>query len=101
MRLAKVIGQVVATVRSERLGMDKLALVKFIDQDGKEENSVMVAADRLGAGEGEWVLVVSGSSARMSVDGTGQTPVDLSIVGIIDEVTGGPTTWFQKYQRNY
>lgn len=61
----------------------------------------MVAADRLGAGEGEWVLVVSGSSARMSVDGTGQTPVDLSIVGIIDEVTGGSTTWFQKYQRNY
>ena len=101
MRLAKVIGQVVATVRSERLGMDKLALVKFIDQDGKEENSVMVAADRLGAGEGEWVLVVGGSSARMSVDGTGQTPVDLSIVGIIDEVTGGSTTWFQKYQRNY
>lgn len=101
MRLAKVIGQVVATVRSERLGMDKLALVKFIDQDGKEENSVMVAADRLGAGEGEWVLVVGGSSARMSVDGTGQTPVDLSIVGIIDEVTGGSTTWFQKYQRDY
>ncbi|ABM18324.1 MULTISPECIES: EutN/CcmL family microcompartment protein [Marinobacter] len=101
MRLAKVIGQVVATVRSERLGMDKLALIKFIDQDGNEESSVMVAADRLGAGEGEWVLVVSGSSARMSVDGTGQTPVDLSIVGIIDEVTGGTETWFKKYQRNY
>jgi len=101
MRLAKVIGQVVATVRSERLGMDKLALIKFIDQDGKEESPVMVAADRLGAGEGEWVLVVGGSSARMSIDSAGHTPVDLSIVGIIDEVTGGSETWFQKSQRRY
>jgi ethanolamine utilization protein EutN len=99
MRLAKVIGQVVATVRSDRLGMDKLALVKFIDQAGEEEPSVAVAVDRLGAGEGEWVLVVAGSSARMSVDPEGQVPVDLSVVGIVDEVTSNKSPLFQKSQQ--
>jgi len=98
MKLAKVIGKVVATVRSDRLGMDKLALIKFIDQSGKEEPSVAVAVDKLGAGEGEWVLVVGGSSARMSVDDHGKSPVDLSVVGIVDEVTSDKSTWFQKNQ---
>lgn len=99
MRLAKVIGNVVATIRSDRLGMDKLALVKFIDQSGKEESSVAVAVDKLGAGEGEWVLIVGGSSARMSVGDNGQSPIDLSVVGIVDEVNSEKSTWFQKSQR--
>jgi len=95
-KLAKIVGQVVATVRSEKLCTDKLALLRFIGEDGTEEPGVAVAVDRLGAGEGEWVLVVAGSSARMSVDNEGQTPVDLSIVGIVDEVTSNEFTWFQK-----
>ncbi|GAA4082155.1 EutN/CcmL family microcompartment protein [Zhongshania borealis] len=99
MRLAKVIGQVVATIRSDRLGADKLALIAFIDLSGQEETAVAVAVDRLGAGEGEWVLVVGGSSARMSVDSTGQSPVDLSVVGIVDAVTSNKSTWFQKNQQ--
>ena len=99
MRLAKVIGQVVATIRSDRLGMDKLARLKFIDQAGLEEPSVVVAVDKLGAGEGEWVLVVGGSSARMSIDESGQVPVDLSVVGIVDEVTSNKSPLFQKYQQ--
>ena len=78
MRLAKVVGQVVATVRS----------------DGP---AVAVAVDKLGAGEGEWVLTVAGSSARMTVDGGGQAPVDLSVIGIVDEVTSEQATWFQKH----
>ncbi|MFT6859532.1 MAG: ethanolamine utilization protein EutN [Thalassolituus oleivorans] len=99
MRLAKVIGQVVATIRSDRLGMDKLSLIKFIDQSGEEEASVAVAVDRLGAGEGEWVLVVGGSSARMSMDSSGQVPIDLSVVGIVDEVTSNNSSWFHKNQQ--
>lgn len=98
MRLAKVVGQVVATVRSDRLGMDKLTLIRFIDQDGNPEPKVSVAVDKLGAGEGEWVLVVAGSSARMAADASGQLPVDLSIVGIVDEVTSDTATLFKKNQ---
>ncbi len=97
MRLAKVVGQVVATVRSDGLGMDKLVMVRFVDQAGAEEPAVAVAVDKLGAGEGEWVLTVAGSSARMTVDGGGQAPVDLSVIGIVDEVTSEQATWFQKH----
>ena len=44
--------------------------------------------DQLGAGEGEWVMVVSGSSARTAYcSSTDGSPVDLCIVGIIDEIT--------------
>ena len=98
MKLAKVIGQVVATVRSERLSMDKLVLVKFINPAGEEDSAVSVAVDNLGAGEGEWVLVVSGSSARLSVDADARVPVDLSVVGIVDEVTGDTGVWFKNQQ---
>ena len=99
MKLAKVIGQVVATVRSERLGMDKLVMIRFIDHTGKEEAAVSVAVDKLGAGEGEWVLVVAGSSARMTAEGSVQAPIDLSVVGSVDEVTSERKSWFQKNQQ--
>ncbi|GAC22270.1 ethanolamine utilization protein EutN [Paraglaciecola arctica BSs20135] len=79
--------------------MDKLALITFVDRDGNEDSEVSVAIDRLGAGEGEWVLVVAGSSARMSIDASGQVPIDLSVVGIIDEVTSNKSSWFKKNQQ--
>jgi len=87
MRLAQIIGQVVATVRNPQLGMDKLLLVQMLSGDGKLESQVQVAVDNLGAGTGEWVLVVSGSSARKSMAGNDNAPVDLSVVGIVDEVS--------------
>ncbi|CAA0117139.1 Ethanolamine utilization protein EutN [BD1-7 clade bacterium] len=87
MRLAKVIGQVVATVRNPHLSMDKLLLVQLINDTGSAESDVHVAVDNLGAGEGEVVLVVAGSSARLTLTADAHTPVDLSIVGIVDEIT--------------
>lgn len=99
MKLAKVIGQVVATVRSDRLSLDKLALIRFIDHNGKEDGGVSVAVDNLGAGVGEWVLVVAGSSARLSVNADGKVPVDLSVVGIVDEVTSDTDLCFRKNQQ--
>ena len=43
-----------------------------------------VAADSVGAGNGEWVLVVTGSSARKA--NGGDLPIDLSVIGIVDQV---------------
>ncbi len=96
MRLAQVIGQVVATVRNSRLGMDKLLLVQLMDSKGRPEQAVHVAVDNLGAGNGEWVLVVTGSSARLSIGSEGNTPVDLSVVGIVDEVSSAQGMNYQK-----
>ncbi len=67
--------------------MDKLLLVQMLSGDGKLESQVQVAVDNLGAGAGEWVLVVSGSSARKSMAANSDAPVDLCVVGIVDEVS--------------
>jgi ethanolamine utilization protein EutN len=84
MKLAVVIGQVVSTIKCGGFEQDRLLLVDFIGADGKPEGSPEVAADGIGAGNGEWVLVVSGSSARKTHDT--EVPIDLSIIGIVDEV---------------
>jgi ethanolamine utilization protein EutN len=87
MRIARVIGHVIATVRSHNMRMDKLCLVEYINKQGESSGDVHVAMDQLGAGEGEWVLVVAGSSARTAYCSTEQgSPIDLCVVGIIDKV---------------
>ncbi len=87
MRIARVIGHVIATVRSQNMRMDKLCLVEYINKQGESSGEVHVAMDQLGAGEDEWVLVVAGSSARtLYGDAEQPPPVDLCIVGIIDKV---------------
>jgi ethanolamine utilization protein EutN len=84
MQLAVVVGQVVSTVRCDGLGKDRLLLVDFIDAKGKPTGVRHVAADCVGAGNGEWVLVVTGSSARKA--NGGDLPIDLSVIGIVDQV---------------
>jgi ethanolamine utilization protein EutN len=48
----------------------------------------LIAIDTMGAGENEYVLVVQGSSARMTPE-TKNLPVDAVIIGIIDSVRVG------------
>ena len=84
MQLALVVGQVVSTVRCDGLGKDRLLLVDFINAQGQPSGLRQVAADSVGAGNGEWVLVVSGSSARKA--NGGDLPIDLSVIGIVDQV---------------
>jgi ethanolamine utilization protein EutN len=57
---------------------------------GHDKPSPIVAADPIGAGVGEVVLVVSGSTARVST-GTGAQPIDHVIVGIVDKVDLDPS----------
>lgn len=85
MELGKVVGQVVSTVRDSGMPNLTLLLVDIVDKDGKVILGSQVAADTIGAGEGEMVLLVRGSSARMIMES--RTPLDLSIVGIVDQVT--------------
>ena len=85
MELGKVVGQVVSTVRDSGMPNLTLLLVDIVDKDGKVVLGSQVAADAIGAGEGELVLLVRGSSARMIMEA--RTPLDLSIVGIVDQVT--------------
>jgi len=85
MRIAKVVGVAVATVKDPRLEGAKLLLVVAADAGGQSAGQPFVAVDRVGAGEGELVLVVEGSSARTAA-GDANRPVDAVVVGILDSL---------------
>ncbi len=85
MILAKVIGNVVATRKDEKLVGSKLLVVQPLDLDGKPKGGILIAKDTVGAGSGETVIVVQGSSARMAKESK-ETPLDAAIIAIVDEV---------------
>jgi microcompartment protein CcmK/EutM len=93
--LGKVLGQVVATARDPKLPNMSLLLVALLDGQGEPTGTCHVAADPIGAGEGEWVLLVRGSSARRALEA--DAPLDLTVVGIIDHVTAGKETIYRKH----
>ena len=86
MQLARVIGTVVATRKDPRLEGKTLLVCRLVTPDGDDESGYVVAVDTVSAGIREQVLLVQGSSARMS-DGCQDVPVDAAIVGIVDTVS--------------
>ena len=60
-----------------------MQIVELIQRSTMERIEEIVAVDLVGAGKGEFVLVVKGSSARVSTN-TPDAPIDATIVGIID-----------------
>ncbi|HPC82983.1 MAG TPA: EutN/CcmL family microcompartment protein [Thermoanaerobaculaceae bacterium] len=95
MVLAKVVGTVVATRKEASLDGLKLLLVRPLDEEGREVGAHLVAADAVGAGPGEVVLVASGSSARQTA-ATDKRPVDAVIMAIVDSWAVGSETKYRK-----
>lgn len=85
MIIGNVVGNVWATRKNDSLTGLKLMIVKRLDVCRDEEQESFVAADLVGAGIGERVLVATGSAARQSA-GIQNALVDASIIAIIDEV---------------
>lgn len=83
MLLARVIGTVVASAKSERVDGLKMLIVQPLDLDGKPSGGYVVAFDAVGAGAGEVVLYVTGSSARQTPATDGR-PADATIFAIVD-----------------
>ncbi|MDQ7095093.1 EutN/CcmL family microcompartment protein [Desulfosporosinus sp. PR] len=79
---AKVIDNIWATRKADSLRGLKFMLVEVLG--GIDAGRIMIAADTIGAGVGERVLVCLGSSARKMLD-QDDVPVDAVIAGIIDE----------------
>jgi len=104
MFLARVAGNVVATEKDKTLNGQKLFIVEPLnvkyDEETKKPASLgntgraIIAIDAVGAGEGQLVLVVQGSSARMT-EQTKNLPADAVIVGIIDSAEFGGKTFYQ------
>ena len=91
MFLAKVTGSVVATQKVATMTGHKLLIVEpyRIDTANRERlvntGRTFVAVDTVGAGQEEFVLIVQGSSARLTPE-TKNLPVDAAIIGIVDTV---------------
>lgn len=100
MFLARVTGSVVATQKTESMTGQKLLVVEPLrvnedDQsDLKPTGRTFVCVDVVGAGEGEVVLIVQGSSARFTPE-TKTLPIDAAIIGIVDRVQIGENTVFE------
>jgi ethanolamine utilization protein EutN len=104
MFLARVTGHVVATQKDKTLNGQKLFVVEPLSVKYDEAtqkpanlgntNRAIVAIDVVGAGEGQLVLVVQGSSARMT-EQTKNLPADAVIVGIVDSATYAGQTFYQ------
>lgn len=86
MQIAVVRGTIVSTQKEPSLRGAKLLLLQFIDVEGSLLPQYEVAADRVGAGVDEWVLVSRGSAARQGA-GSEMQPLDALVVGIIDTVS--------------
>jgi ethanolamine utilization protein EutN len=97
MQLARVVGTVVATVKSPGLEGIKLLIVQPLDRQGRPAGGTVVAADAVHmAGPGELVYIVAAREAAEAMPDP-FVPVDHAIVGIVDAVSnhddggGGPS----------
>lgn len=91
MFVAKVTGSLVATQKVASMVGYKLLVVEPFRLESKERRTLVttgrtfIAVDTLGAGEGEFVLITQGSSARLTPE-TKNLPIDTVVVGIVDRV---------------
>ncbi|ETI68895.1 EutN/CcmL family microcompartment protein [Neobacillus vireti] len=96
MIICKVVGSIVSTTKAEKLKGKKLLIVQPLDMRSIEEDGKpLVAIDTVGAGVGEVVLLVSGSSARQT-EITNGVPADAAIVGIVDQIEIKGSLTFKK-----
>ncbi|MCE9555844.1 MAG: EutN/CcmL family microcompartment protein [Planctomycetes bacterium] len=91
MFVAKVTGSVVSTQKVKTMVGQKLMIVEPYRLDEKDRKKLVttgrtfVAVDTIGAGEGDFVLITQGSSARLTPE-TKSLPIDTVIIGIVDTV---------------
>jgi len=86
MQLARVIGNVVSTVKNPTLTARKLLVIQPLAPSGgtlKAVGKTLVAVDSVGAGAGELVFWCRGKEASFPFEGS-EVPTDCTIVGIVD-----------------
>ena len=83
MQLARVIGDVVATRKDEKLVGIKLLIIQPLTPAREKAGRALVAVDAVGAGAGEGVFFVRGKEASFPFH-PADPPVDAAIVGIVD-----------------
>jgi len=82
-QLARVIGDVVATLKDANLTGIKLLLLQPIAASGEDAGRTLVALDSVGAGVGEHVFYVKGREAAFPFY-PDEPPADAAVIGIVD-----------------
>lgn len=85
MKLARVVGTVVATRKESSLEGLKMYVLQDLGRDMAPKDAFVVAVDAVGCGVGEVVLYASGSSARQTA-ATDKRPCDATVMAIVDSV---------------
>jgi ethanolamine utilization protein EutN len=86
MILGRVYGEVVATRKHPSHERRKILMVQPIHPDGSDRGEVILALDGVDAGVGDRVLVVQEGYAAMAAVNRPNSPIDMSIVGVIDTI---------------
>ena len=84
MFIGRVVGSLWATRKTENTKGLKFLIVQPYNLNKAPNTDTVVAADTLGAGEGEIVMVAYGRAARLAV-GMENSSIEAAVVGIIDE----------------
>lgn len=85
MYMGKVVGNIVATRKDESLVGYKLMVIRKIDAKGNFVSLEEVAADYVGSGIGDYVLLCNGSAVRVTEEKR-KVAIDMAIIGIIDTI---------------
>jgi ethanolamine utilization protein EutN len=86
MILGKVVGDVWSTKKSEKIHALRFLFVQPLGRDLRASGSVIIAADEMGAGEGEMVMITQGAPAMQAINREHPVPVDAVVVGIVDNL---------------
>jgi ethanolamine utilization protein EutN len=88
MQLARVVGEVVATIKDAQLSGITLLVVQPVAASGEDAGRALVALDSIGAGVGEHVFFVRGREAAFPFY-PAEPPADATVIGIVDHWTVG------------
>ncbi len=86
MLIARVIGDLAATVKHASHEGRKILLVQPLNLDGSDRGNALVALDAVDAGIGDRVLLIPEGFSAMTAVGRPQSPIDMAVIGVIDEI---------------
>ncbi len=95
MLIARVVGNIVSTIKDDKLTGRKLLIVREATAENELVGKPIAAVDTVDAGIGDLVLIAQGSSARQT-NLTKETPTDAVIMAIIDELQVDGKITFKK-----
>ncbi|MDP6393939.1 MAG: EutN/CcmL family microcompartment protein [Desulfobacterales bacterium] len=86
MILGKIVGDVWSTKKNDKIHALRLLFVQPLGKDLTPCGEMLIAADEIGAGMGEMVIVTQGAPAMQAFNKDSLIPVDAVVVGIVDNL---------------